>query len=500
MDKFIYSYKKAAVFLSLVVLAPFIPGCDDFLKEAPKSNITNESFFLSDQDAIASVNAVYNALRDANLYRQEYWYHVHIGTDIAIINPAERNDAAQEISKYTVNPTTSRIAGVWASYYDGIARANSTIQNISGNEAINADIAKRVVGEAKFLRALFYFNLVRFWGGVPVVTEVFNSPDEIPNFSRISEEEVYSQIISDLKDAEAALPASYDSEDVGRATSGAASALLGKVYLQKKDWNEAVGKLSELIGKYTLIPNYQELFYSRNENGPESIFEVQFLIIPGASWTENWQSNIIHTTFGSPEVPAGTKGSGWASVIPTQEFSGTYELEDVRKEVTLYNSWTTDDDSVINFVNGPYIRKYLDAPDVPYYGVDQSDINFYVLRYADVLLMYAEALNEKNNGPNGEAYDAINKVRARAGLPDLPQGLTKKEFSDAVLQERAWELAYEGHRKFDLVRFGKLVEAVKSTSTSNPDGAANVQEFHQLWPIPQQAIDESPGIEQNPGY
>jgi hypothetical protein len=499
MRNFIYLYKRTAAFLGLVVLIAFIPGCDDFLEEAPKSNITTENFFQSDQDAIAAVNGIYSALKTPNMYGQEYWYYVHIGTDIAAINPGENNEFGQAASRYTINPTTTRIGAIWAQYYDGIARANSTIQNVSDNGAINPDIATRVVGEAKFLRALFYFNLVRTWGGVPVVTEVFNSPDEISDFVRNSEEEVYSQILADLKDAETALPESYSGEDVGRATSGATSTLLGNAYLQKKDWDSAVSKLGELIGEYALMPSYQELFYSRNENGSESIFEVQNQIIPGSPGTVNWQGHIIHTTFGSPEVPAGERGSGWASVIPTQEFSGSYELDDIRQDVTLYDSWTTDD-TVINFVNGPYINKYQDAPDVPYSGIRQTDMNFVILRYADVLLMYAEALNEKNNGPNQEAYDVINQVRARAELTDLPQGLTKEQFSDAILQERAWELAYEGHRRFDLVRFGKLVEAVKSTSASNPVGAANVQDFHQLWPIPQEVIDESPGIEQNPGY
>ena len=476
-------------------------SCTTIIEENPESIIVAETFFKTEEDIVSAANGVYNTLRHGSLFRQEAYYFTHIGTDVANVNPAERNDFAQEISKYTLNANTSRLEGVWNALYQGISRANTVIDNVGGVEGVDEAIKSRALGEVKFLRAFYYFMLTNVWGDVPLITSQVTDVAQLDDVTRTSKEAVYNAIIQDLTDANSNLPAAYSGGDIGRATSGAASALLAKLYLFKQDWTNASTKLREVItsNEYSLMSSYEELFYSRNDNGPESIFEVQFVLIPGAAWSDTWQAYNITPTFGSSEVPGGAdvKGGGWASVVPTQEFFDSFDASDVRRDVNLYTEWT-DDGGVTTTFTQPYINKYNDERSLPFSGPADGELNFKILRYADVLLMLAEAINEQG-GPTQEAYDAINMVRQRAGLPNLA-GLTQGSFRDAILQERAWELAYEGHRKFDLARTGKLVDIVRGTSGSNPTGAANVQAFHGLFPIPQPIIDTSPGITQNQGY
>jgi hypothetical protein len=293
---------------------------------------------------------------------------------------------------------------------------------------------------------------------------------------------VYTTIVSDLTQAGGLLPDSYSGSNVGRATSGAAKSLLGKVYLTRKQYSEAARVLKEVIdgGQYALLPSYADVFRVENANHKESIFEVQY--------KANSQGR------GSPFATLFTPRTGNAGILltgqgatqgynrPSPDMISAYPAGDLRKDASLAPNWT--DGARVN--NDPYIKKYLSRQS----AVSDGDANWFVLRYADVLLMYAEALNEL--GRTSEASPYLNQIRRRAGLSPL-DGLGQAQMRLALEQERRVELAFEGHRWFDLLRTGRAIEVMNSKGF-------NITSRDLLYPIPQSQIDINPELRQNDGY
>jgi hypothetical protein len=476
-------------------------GCsEDFLNLAPQSQVSLETFYGSPADFRTAVNATYAALQSNDLYGNTFHHLSEVPADnVSVQNPGGAGRVQMsEIDLFVHSPTNASIQSFFSGSYLAIQRSNLVLERIGPVQMPDA-LKNQFIGEAKFLRALNYFNLVRLFGDVPLVLTEIKDAQEGYQFTRSPVADVYKQLIDDLKDAESKLPATYTGADIGRATRGAAKTLLGKVYLTQKDFPQAAATLKEVIdltatgGRvYDLAPQYRDNFdpaKSNNVGHRESIFEVQFK-------TGGIGEGSIYTTGAAPpNGPVSITGVGIGNggfMLPTPDAVQAYPRTDPRRSANF-------DSLRINGLMNVWVKKYLQ----PQYGsipfnVSDSDMNFPLLRFADVLLMYAEALNEVNGGPNAAAYEAINRVRRRAyGVTntsaDVPPGLDKAAFALAVETERRLELAFEGHRWFDLVRTGRALPVMTSKGFA-------MQPFHVLFPIPQSERDINPKITQNDGY
>lgn len=468
-------------------------GCTkDFLDRAPISQMNGNNFYKTAEDMKNALTAAYGSLQ----YGALYYSSMHVIGDLRsdnteVTNPNAGTDLVA-IDNFQNLATTSISSTTWAGHYQAIQSVNIVIEKTTA-VPMDANLKARYIAEAKFLRGLMYFNLVRIFGDVPLVVKVINNPQEGYTYGRNPSTEVYTQIISDLTDAEAVLPHEFIGADIGRATKGAAAALLGKVYLTQKRFDLAVPQLKKVIdnvvlNKYQLLPTYAGVFGIANENNRESIFEVQF----------KKGSNGEGSPFTNQFAPIGS-GTAVVSIgnplgqnIPTADMNSAYEANDIRKAVSMRNSYVLG----ANTVQHNYIVKYLGTPAA---SLD-SDNNWIVLRYADVLLMYAEALNEQGYVVDGPAFTYLNQIRNRAGLlsktsnnADLALRVADQAaFRLAIEQERRVELAFEGHRWFDLVRTGRALALM---------GAKGMESHHVLFPIPQSQIDINPAlIKQNIGY
>jgi hypothetical protein len=468
------------------------------LTENPRSVIESSQFYKTTSDATAAVNAIYGTLNsdpagDFPLYGRQLNLLVENGSDNQTYSPSNTNPDVRALGTASYISSNSRVQKVWQQLYYGINRANIAIDNVP---AISMDttLRARLVRESKFLRGLLYFNLVRLWGDVPLVLHNPSSTD-INNLliARTPADSVYSQIISDLKDA-TNLPKSYNGTDLGRATGGAAHALLAKVYLTRQNWNDALTQVNIVINGgygYSLFANYYDAFQKATKNGQEHIFSVQYETNLGEANSANNLSQSF-TSFNTGTFPI--------DIPADSSVSKLFSANDTRKAVTFYDSvYNAATGKYVVFRNAytPYYNKFVDYSLNPLSSQTLSAVNYPVLRYADVLLMKAEALNEINGGPTSDAYTAINQVRTRAHVANLTTGLNQADFRDSVFLERRKEFIQEGHRWFDLVRRGGtyLVDALHKIPAKSAAGAKNT-----LFPIPLIEIQQNPKLKQNPGY
>jgi hypothetical protein len=458
---------------------------EQFLDLSPVSAVGTSTFFKTQSDVLTALNGAYGALQFNGQYGQLYVVSEIPSDDTSPVLSGSVTDQ-DEFDKFYVRTTNPYTLARWNDGYKGIYRANAVIERIGG-VTMDETLKKRIVGEAKFLRALMYFNLVRVFGDVPLVLTEITDPLQGYEYGRTPVADVYTQIIKDLSDAETVLLVSYTGADVGRATAGAAKSLLGKVYLTQKRYADAVTKLKEVIDKatYSLLPAYADLFKAANKNSRESIFEVQYKkgnIGEGSPFANSYapeNSGNAVITFG-----------GGGNNHPTPDLDNSYETGDPRRNVSMASSYVNSSGAKIDYY---YIKKYADPPVVN----GDSDDNWYVLRYADVFLMYAEALNETSK--TAEALPYLNQVRKRVGLAD--KAITAQaDLRLAIEQERRVELAFEGHRWFDIVRTGRALPILQAKATAIGIKTA-LTENNLVFPIPQSQIDINPTkIKQNPGY
>ncbi|SDL11600.1 RagB/SusD family nutrient uptake outer membrane protein [Siphonobacter aquaeclarae] len=454
------------------------------LDETPKSFVSEEQFFQTQADAVAAVNAIYYCLN----YSGQTPYNVLFSTGMDMMSddvqpgPGATNADVRSQAILSHSSTGLRIYQIWQQHYTAINRANIAVDRIP-SVAFDETLKKRLILEAKFLRGLFYFNLVRLYGDVPLVLHQTKSlnPEDI-YVARTSTDEVYKQIVSDLTEAEG-LPTSYSATDVGRATAGAAKSLLAKVYLTRSDWDNAAKKAEEVINGpygYDLFANYADVFNVATKNGKEHIFSAQF----------KGNTNSHGNSQALREAPTGITGVN--GNYAEQPGNGVYQLfsgKDKRRDVTFITSITSPTTGKTTVID-PHFHKYWDNS-VPG-NLTESSANVPILRFSDVLLMHAEALNEKS-GPTTDAYKSYNRVRVRAGL-DALSGLSKEQFRDSVYLDRRKELVFEYSRWFDLIRTKRMVSALQKI------GKTNASEKHYLYPIPQYEIDNNPKMKQNPGW
>jgi hypothetical protein len=485
--------KKLFIYISAVCILG--ASCAK-LEVVPQGTYTTGNFYKTDGDALSAVNAVYSNMTSSYIYNQYMEVMQSQGTDDAEWGNGRNtsNTDKTAMDKFTYDAGSNLLYQVWSNTYVVINNANTAIDNIGQMTTLTDAKKKQYLGEARFVRGLMYFNLVRLWGAVPLKLSATTSLNDL-TIKRSPVADVYAQILADFQFGEANLPLTYDDKNSGRATRGAAMALLTKVYLTQKEYQKAVDEARKVmaLNQYSLWANYSDVFLIANENKTESIFEVQF-----ASGSGNIGSSFAGFFRPSFDKRPGFGGNGDDPV--TKNHYDAYPAGDLRRDVNvaLY-SYTVDPKAPTTVKFPYYVAKYKDPAAL---NVNSAGNNYYITRYADVLLMFAEALYQVSPG-SAEAYDAFNKVRRRAyGLPvntvsvrDLATGQTPDQFQTAILNERRLEFAFEGQRLFDLLRTGKLKEAMKAQ-----DATIVVQDRNVLYPIPTLEKDTNPLLDQNTGY
>jgi starch-binding outer membrane protein, SusD/RagB family len=479
----------------LSVLILLFVSCNK-LDENPDSIITVSQFYKTQSDAISAVSAVYSTLNsdaagDFPMYGRDLNLMTGNGSDDQIFSPSNTNTDVRALGTATYVAANDRIKKNWQQHYYGISRANVAIDNIP-NIDFDTTVRSRLIREAKFIRGLLYFNIVRFWGDAPLILHDPTSTDvNAQKVKRSPKDSVYAQIISDLNDA-TLLPSTYTGSNIGRATSGAAHALLAKVYVTRRDWGNALKEINTVVNGaygYDLFSNYLDAFQQATKNGKEHIFSVQFGTNLGAKNSTQSLSSGNFSSFNTAVYP----GDQPSDSSLYQLFAST----DTRRAVTFFTS-------IYNSATGKYVTftparfaKFIDYSISPLTNQATSGINYPVLRFADILLLKAEVLNEINGAPTADAYAAINRVRTRANVADLTPGLNQADFRDSVFLERRKEFIQEGNRWFDLARRGGtyLYDALKKFPDKT--GAA-VKDT--LFPIPQSERDINGELTQNPGW
>ena len=475
--------------IPILTVLMVVSGCSDFIEVEPQSQFTASNFFKTEEDMNLALNGAYDGLQSIGQYGQYFVYFMEVSSDNSIQESSTNSGvvfAAFDI--YNVQPSNDVVNTSWNNCYDGINRVNTILDRV--DEISMDDQVRNVMkGEAKFLRVLTYFNLVRIWGDVPLITSETTDPILAFKIGRSPITEVYDLIENDLL---ASIQSLGVSTDPSRASINAAKALLAKVYLTEQKYTLASAFLTDVIGggNYQLLSSFQEVFSVENESNAEILFEVQFTESGSAN-----AGNIEGSRFSNLFAPIGALqlvdgvGSTSGDNLPSQDLYDAYSAADARLDGTI---GTLADGRI-------YTKKYLDVPLTPY----NAENNFIVIRYADVLLMQAEVLNEIGYSAAGLAFDYLNEVRARAGL--APRSNTdvsdQAAFRDAVLLERRLELAFENHRWFDLVRTGNAIATLDGHSATN--GPVTLSQNQLLYPIPQAQIDIMNNEElmyQNPGY
>jgi len=485
----------------LSCLIVLFSGCSDFLDKSPLEDPSTSNVNTA-SDAIAIINGAYQPLQWPKLYNFRIWT-LDIVAGNSIVGAGGGTDGGEtvDLSNFVTATNNAAALDIWRGPAPGILRCNLAIKTIPGMD-IDQSIKDRCIGEAKFLRANYYFILVRLFGDVPLLTEPQNPTDDLQPV-RTSKDKIYELIVQDLKDAVELLPTreTYTGTDIGRASKGSACGLLAKVYLtlgdnvQAEYWCKQVTTLG-----YTLNADYSDNFSATNKNTQESLFEVQYYGLTNVDFQKDNDNQASWlSTFMGPRNSSFVAGSyGWNQ--PTEEFVQSYEAGDLRKDKTiLYEGCPAFDgkDYKASYSNTGYnVRKFL-VPTSISSDFNTNKANVTVLRYADVLLMEAEALNEQ--GKTVEAETPLYEVRKRAGLTDRSsiEGLTQDQMRDKIIHERRIELAFEGHRWFDMIRIKNGQYALDFLHSI---GKVNATSKNLLLPIPQKEIDANPNLVQNTGY
>ncbi|MCG6190863.1 RagB/SusD family nutrient uptake outer membrane protein [Maribellus maritimus] len=472
-------------------------SCDDYLKEEAYSFLAAENFYTNADNAEAAIIGVYNGLVERNkVYERWYWDFLHLLDDQSTIH---RNPLFICIDDFNIGDDHAYLEELWGGIYNVINRANVCIERIPD---VDMDEAERnsLIAEARCIRASMYFILVRLWGEVPLSLSLVNTEAKA-NTPKASIDEIYVSIVEDLEFAEDYLPQTRVSSEYGRVTKGAAKALFTDVLLTREEWAKAAAKAKEIIdsGNYSLLSNFQDIFSLDNEINSEIIYPI---VVDGINYC-NWFASFAHA--GGTENANCANGAQVWQVDEQSDIWLNWSDNDPRKAYTVYEEYLKRDGTIGNVreTSRPYpAYGKWNAPDEK--GVGYSPNNPIIYRYADILLMYAEALSQANNGPNQEAYNAFNMVRRRGYAQpvneisefDLQTGLDASSFRDSVIRERSYEFVIEGKRLFDLMRIGKFPQILK-------DMGKDVRPNARFLPIPAAEIEANNSLtidDQNEGY
>lgn len=489
------NYRHIFKIAVLVFLFPVI-SCDDDLDVQPESEIAAEYFYSNTQEVELALMAVYNSLH--NIMNVE-WMMTELRSDNTYMNVDSSSSSdipLRTLDRFEVISTNEHVEEYYRSAYSLIALANRVLDNL---DIVEDDrLREQFEGEARFLRAHAYFNLVRLFGAVPIVDSMISGEEGLEK-DRAPEEQVYAFIESDLERAAGILPDSYSPENLGRITEWAAKGLLGKALLTQDKNQEAINVLLDVVNNspHRLLDNYADVFDTGNEYNAEILFAVRYQ--SGSVGLGAPFANLFAPVQSDDFV---VRGGGRALNVPTGTISTSYEEGDERKDPSMSDSWIGSG-GVENF------RKYISKYNSSFSAVQDAGNDWPVLRYADILLMLAEAYNEE--GDQASALEYLNEIRNRAGLEDLQLSNVSSyfDFKIALEKERRLEFAFENHRWFDLLRTGRARTVMNQHFNTefqynNPDDPESpvqpIDDWQLYLPIPQYEIDLNPNIAQNIGY
>lgn len=497
---------KKIIYSLLIVTIAFY-SCSDQLNLDPKSFINGDSYFGTEASIKLALNGAYSDLQI--LFNtsggMDFWAVSEMRTDNTSFqyNPSDRGEFDMEfLDTFSETASDDDLQRIWDRLYSGISHCNTVLSRIDNIDFKDPSLKDQYTGEAEFLRAYYYYNLVRLWGGVPLVLEEVRSPAEAFSKGRSSIDSVYDQIINDIKDATSKLPLKYNGVDVGRVTKGAVYTMLGEIYMTLKDYPSAIEALSQVINMdYSLLPDYGDIFDPAHKNNSESIFEIQFNASLDGEASE-FAYRFVPFNSGSTIIGFNNLAPGHAGYnIPTLDMLNAYEKSDKRMAASVgyyVNPENTQYDVAIGD-SIPYVKKFVHPFDQP----SKTNENWPVYRFSQVLLMMAEALNE--TGQTAAAYPYINEVRNRAGLASLTSGMNQLDFKNTVYHEERVELAFENHRWFDLLRTDRALEVMtkhgveeKKLKPRLTSSDFDIQEYKLLYPIPQREVRVN-HLVQNPG-
>jgi hypothetical protein len=497
---------KKITFYIVIIIAGFLSACEKKLDQSPISASPEENFYGQTSDFIQAVNAVYSGLaaypdRQLNLSetRSDNLYAV---SDGGVRDWEGINDFYKTIAGNTY------VTEAWQSNYNGIFKANTVLEKLSekGNVISDANLKTRLEAETRFLRALFYFDLVRWFGKVPLIDHTVTASEAL-QIGRSSVSDVYNLIISDLQFAATNLPDTYTAADKGRATKYSAKGILALVYMTRSgptyningpglglsEWDKALAQLNDIIasGKFSFINSYPSIFSYTNENNSEVLFDVEYSTgsTPVVGGTFPWLL-VPDTWFQSQGKPT----QGGLTIRPvSNNLLNSYEAGDTRKAFSIQSGFTYNGVTETR----SFFKKYVDVSKTPANRLDWP-INFIVMRYTDGLMLKAECILHGAAGSQADVDAIVNQVRARAGLPAIANVTLPR-----LMEERRKEFAAEGSRWHDLVRSG-LVDSVMTSFEQTDDIQHAMQPFQNnyiIYPVPQSEIDVKQGLyDQNPGY
>ncbi|MFD0796589.1 RagB/SusD family nutrient uptake outer membrane protein [Maribacter chungangensis] len=494
-------------------------GCEKFLEEDPRAIVAPETFFASDNDARQAIQGTYAILKNNSIYGQVGLDHFYDnGADI--IEPNRSANFVQPIGNYTLDEALAdvsvqkmSVSDTWKDLYRVVFNSNFIIDRVTDNESITEDVRTEVIAESRFLRALAYWHITNLWGNAPYYTEALTL-DEVRVLGRTDEAIILDGVIADLQSAQSILPSSYPNDQRGRATKWAAAIIEAKIYMKQQNWQAGLTKSLEIINQspHTLLPTYEEVFDPMNEYNAEIIWSLDFArditgqfdpAFPGRSFAgnSNWRPSMFNprlrdepansderSALGDALAARGEAFNGTGLQVAAKDFAEKFPLNDLRRPLNIV-------DNYLGFeLNFPYMAKFwnLDLATSPRFNHEDNRM---VFRLADVYLMAAECENELN-GPGG-AFQYLNPIRQRAYATQAEwdlTGLDQQGFREAIYDERKWELAAEAHRRYDLIRWGILLDVVQNLEYRFWEPNVNIRPWHVLLPIPLQELEQNPAL------
>ncbi|MBD0726526.1 RagB/SusD family nutrient uptake outer membrane protein [Flavobacterium sp. L1I52] len=517
--------KKIYLYLFFMICSCF--SCESFLEEVPRDIIAPENFFASAADARQAINGVYAIYKNNSLYGQVGLDHFYDnGADI--IEPNRVADVVQPIGNYTMNESLAdesiqkmSVSDTWKDLYKVVLNCNIIIDRVTGNNAISQSVQTDVIAEARFLRGLAYWHITNLWGAAPYYTDNLTI-DQIKILGRTPKETILTGVLVDLQFAQDNLKPTYPSAERGRASKWAAAVVMAKIYMQQKQWQEGLDKCLEIINQsgHQILPTYAAVFDPANEYNAEIIWSLDFARDIRGQFEEgvadangnlnpifgngNWRPSMFNPRLrDEPKITSqraalsaaltanGEAFNGTGLQIASKDFAAKFPMNDLRRPLNVM-------DKYLGFeLSFPYMAKFMNLSLSSSPRFNHSD-NRLVFRLADVKLMAAECENERPGGNPTAAYEYIKEIRNRAYATQVEaeaiKGLTQDQFRKAIYDERKWELAGECMRRYDLIRWGILLDVVQNLEYRFWNPAQNIRSWHVLLPIPLQELQQNPNL------